>query len=205
MFACELRKDCGADAASRIELFERACGEKSPRACAQLGDMYEFQYGQGIERDSKRAVLYYEKGCQLGSSNACYALGVMLRSGTGTGRDTARAAQLFERACNDNLGAGCAALAQLHEAKELANADPARAQELRDQAFRMDEDSCHNGDPGNGNYAACCRAGKSYEQGQGVPADRKKAVERYQAGCAERMETCCDALRNLAEPVPAFK
>ena len=69
-----------------------------------MPDMYEFQYGQGIARDSERAVSYYEKGCKLGDTVSCYAVAVMLRAGTGIERNIERAAKLFEFSCKNDWG-----------------------------------------------------------------------------------------------------
>ncbi|GAA7655664.1 hypothetical protein HpMMM60_06880 [Helicobacter pylori] len=40
--------------------------------CGALGMLYE--YGQGVEKDSKKAAQFYSKACKLGLQKACEIL-----------------------------------------------------------------------------------------------------------------------------------
>ncbi|MCH4598203.1 sel1 repeat family protein [Helicobacter pylori] len=49
--------------------FEKACDLNNSGGCGALGMLYE--YGQGVEKDSKKAAQFYSKACKLGLQEAC--------------------------------------------------------------------------------------------------------------------------------------
>ncbi len=53
--------------------FERACELNSGGGCVALGDLY--YDGEGVEKNSKKAVYFYYKACELNNGGGCGALG----------------------------------------------------------------------------------------------------------------------------------
>lgn len=51
------------------ELFKKTCNDNDALACSALGAMYE--YGQGVARNSNKAVELYKKACDMGSKEDC--------------------------------------------------------------------------------------------------------------------------------------
>jgi hypothetical protein len=144
--------------------------------CDKVGDADAcFQAGAAYTDLQKhdRAAAASERGCQLGSAQACTNFAVMKTFGRGTPEDRGLAFQLNDRACRlgewvacNNAGAG-----YLLGRTPSGQRDSKRARELFAAA-------CESGEKGGcGNYAV------TLEIGAGGPADHREAVKLYAASC----------------------
>ncbi len=88
--------------------FEKACDLKYGRGCNGLGVLYE--YGQGVEKNSKKATQFYSKACELKDGKGCSNLGVFYHYGEGVEKDFKKAVALYKKACDLKEGDGCGAL-----------------------------------------------------------------------------------------------
>jgi TPR repeat protein len=126
------------DEAEAAPFLERACDGNVPRACADLGWIY--QAGEKTPHDYPKAVGLYQKACKAGNVYGCQQLGVMTRNGQGVAKNPAGAADLFRVACNANsidAPAGCGFLSELYDQGLGVPKDSARASTLRAQACRL--------------------------------------------------------------------
>jgi len=83
------------------EKFAAACDANNGLACAKLGALY--QLGKDILPDTKKALKLYEKGCELGSKEACSGAG-----GIYVSSDKEKARALLNKGCELGDGFSCA-------------------------------------------------------------------------------------------------
>lgn len=83
------------------EKFAAACDANNGLACAKLGALY--QLGKDILPDTKKALALYEKGCELGSKEACSGAG-----GIYVSSDKEKARTLLNKGCELGDGFSCA-------------------------------------------------------------------------------------------------
>ena len=83
------------------EKFAVACDTNNGLACAKLGALY--QLGKDILPDTKKALELYEKGCELGSKEACSGAG-----GIYVSSDKEKARTLLNKGCELGDGFSCA-------------------------------------------------------------------------------------------------
>ena len=62
--------------------------------CTILGRIYA--EGLGVSRDEALAAEWFERGAELGETEAAFAYGLMLAEGTGVAKDKVKAGQMFE-------------------------------------------------------------------------------------------------------------
>ena len=74
-----------------------ACKSGSGAACSGVGDLH--MWGRGVTKDVVRAMVFYDKGCQLGCAPCCDRL---------TRSPPAGAAALLKKACAAGDKAACA-------------------------------------------------------------------------------------------------
>lgn len=77
-------------------IFEELATHNHAGALYSLGLMY--QRGRGVEKDSSKAIHYYELSARAGSANALNNMGVMYQRGDGIPVDYVKARELFARA-----------------------------------------------------------------------------------------------------------
>ena len=71
----------------------------------KLGVMYEF--GEGVEKDYKKAFELYEKAANQGHSIAQNNLGLFYYHGRGVNKDKKKAIKLLSDSCNGGFQNGC--------------------------------------------------------------------------------------------------
>jgi len=87
-----------------------AAKSAQPAECASgdaCMDAARLAHRAGRRREAART---FERGCELGSSASCYALGRAYRDGDGVAVDEDRAEELFRDACAAGSAAACDAL-----------------------------------------------------------------------------------------------
>lgn len=87
--------------ANLIRLAEQGISE----AQYNLGQMY--RRGEGVAKNDKQAVYWYQKAAEQGMAAAQNKLGAMYFKGEGVQRDLSKAKQYFQLACNGGDQNGC--------------------------------------------------------------------------------------------------
>jgi len=226
--ACTSASDCfskGYDAHGRkaydlaLRLYHEACRLGAAAGCFNLGLMYE--RGDGVAKDTARAISLYRQTCDGGVAGGCSNLGIMYERGNGVAKDAARAVSLFRQACDGGDAPGCTNLGAMYQNGEGVAQDLARAESL----FRLGCDGgvargCKNlgimyerGDGvakdaaravslyrqacDGGDAPGCTNLGIMYERGDGVAKDTARAVSLYRQGCDGGNDLGCEYARNL--------
>ena len=160
-----------------------SCGGGNWADCFELGKSY--RDGDGVTRDSARAVEFLGRACNGGHAEACNHLGVSYAEGDGVKVDPAQAAELFERACEGGYARGCANLGASYLFGEGVGEDLSRAAEL----YRRACDA--------GSAEGCGALGLMYSTGLGVSQDQSLGVEFFQRGCEGGAAFACDGLGDM--------
>ncbi|NPA11068.1 MAG: sel1 repeat family protein [Epsilonproteobacteria bacterium] len=58
-----------------LKHFKQRCKNNDAYACGMSG--YFFHKGFGVQKDAKKAMHFYQKGCKLGDKDSCTLLGMM--------------------------------------------------------------------------------------------------------------------------------
>jgi TPR repeat protein len=88
--------------------FQKGCDLRNAVSCNQLALMNV--RGEGVPKDTVKAVSLFQKSCDLGDAFGCGNLANHLASGDGVARDPARAAALRRSACDKGDRQACRAL-----------------------------------------------------------------------------------------------
>ncbi len=87
---------------SNIELAESACNLDSPEGCNLLGKLHNSKRS-GLNA----AITAWDKGCSLGSQNACTHVGILLEERKHPQHKELKAADMFRKACENGDPEGC--------------------------------------------------------------------------------------------------
>ncbi len=153
------------DPLKALELNERACGFGHGNSCMQVGLAYF--WGQGVTKDSARALQFFETGCEAGSDYACFNAGVSLVDQN----QAEKGARYHARACDLDNPMSCTNLGLLHENGRGVAHDQAKANQLYDK-----------GCEGN-NYVGCANLGRNYLKGRGLPVDADRGIALLNRAC----------------------
>jgi hypothetical protein len=78
--------------------FKQRCDNKNDAyACGMVA--YFYNKGFGTQKNIKKALKYYEKGCSLNDTDSCTILGYYYYKGEIVKKDPAKAKQLLNKAC----------------------------------------------------------------------------------------------------------
>jgi TPR repeat protein/tRNA A-37 threonylcarbamoyl transferase component Bud32 len=150
-------------------LLDQACTGGSTEACRNLGNQYAT--GNGVAKDTSRAVALFSKACDAGNATGCASLGVFYESGTGVTKDESRSAVLFSKSCDGGNAVGCYFLGHKYENGLGVVKDVIRAAAL----FTKSCDA--------GFISACSSLGGMYAQGIGVAHDNSRAAALFTKAC----------------------
>ncbi len=104
------------DTTAATTLLKKACGQEQAAACHDLGLIA----ADAAPPDNVTAARLYERGCELGSGEACISLGGMALKGLSPiSQDHSLAHKLFSVACDRGVAAGCFNVALMYE-RDLA-------------------------------------------------------------------------------------
>jgi TPR repeat protein len=182
-----------AETELRDRLFaEHRCLMGESAECRRAAVIFEGGQG-GTKHDEARAAQQYGRGCDLGDSVACNALGVALDYAEGVGRDPEHAALAFDRACKLGDSLGCANLGYMFENGEGIARDRARARAL----YR---DACISGQ-----VYACLHVEMLAAQDAGAPHDRDRAFAFWRRACEARDARACAFVAVMYEDGPDGK
>ncbi|HVV69715.1 MAG TPA: tetratricopeptide repeat protein [Gammaproteobacteria bacterium] len=133
----------------------------------ELGVRYE--KGDGVEKDLKKAFMFYELAAQQNNAEGEYSLGVCYEQSKGVRKDLFIAKMLYEMAADkDHTEAQCKLGDWYNEGLGIGNKNPEKAVSL----YRLAANK--------GLAEAQCKLGACYEKGDGVEEDQKQAIRLYQ-------------------------
>ena len=157
--------------------------EGAPEDLDKLGVQYLF--GNGVKKDPKQAVIYFNSAAKQGLASAQSHLGSCYYNGTGVSQNYKQAFEWFKKAANkgdvtaqDNLGS-CYLLG--HGTDQDHSAAVEWYQKAADK----------------GNASAQAHLGSCYLYGQGVSADKEKAIYWYEKAAEQGNNTAKKNLEKL--------
>jgi len=89
----------------KVRTYQKECDAGNMSGCYNLVRNYEA--GEGVTKDLKRASELYKKACDGGMMEGCNALGRNYDKGRGVTKDQKRAIELYEKSCDGGNKAGC--------------------------------------------------------------------------------------------------
>ncbi len=135
-------------------------------AWVRLGEAYE--NGNGTQQNYQKARECYQKAADAGDAEGEFNLGIMEYLGHGTPQNNLNALVHIQTAADAGLAAAQAQLGYMYQSGQgMAEADPVQAVSWFEKAAEQN------------NITAIRNLASMYERGEGVPADKKKAVELY--------------------------
>lgn len=172
------------DSARAAELYEFGCTGKIGEACNALGDLLK----DAETPDAKRALVFFEKGCELKATRGCVNAGGLHYFGNGTARDQAKAGRYYRLACDADVGLGCAGLATMVLLGEGGLvADPLSAMDLYEKGCRLDT------------YYGCYTYGLALSNGSLGAPDVEHAEPALRSACDAGNAEACAALDSLLD------
>jgi len=159
-----------------IKLYELLCKYNYSRACVSLGAIYE----EKLYRSNK-AVIFYNKACNLGNKDGCYNLGLKYFKY----KDYFNALKYFSKACLYLDGESCFNVGVIY----FAGAN-------NKKAFKFFKNSCELG------YAEGCDIeGFLYEFGKGTDLNLDKALFLYEKSCEMNCSKGCKDFKRLRSKI----
>lgn len=101
----ELARTGTGTAAIELDYSVKGCEGRRPLACIAAGK--QLADGRGIDKDPIKALLMYEKGCDLGDVDGCTGAGDLLSDPKGRPDAKTRALTAYISACVGHSGYGC--------------------------------------------------------------------------------------------------
>ena len=146
-------------------MLREAADQGHMEAQFHCGVMYEF--GDGVAKDDRLALMYYEKAARQGHCVSQFSTGVVYREGIGCRQSYERAAHWYEKAAQQDHAAAINSLGRLHHNGQHFPRNYERAVELYRKSAAL-------GIPAATNNLAVC-----HEDGHGVPQNYQEALRLY--------------------------
>ena len=158
-------------------VWTKECNQGKASSCFSLG--WEYELGEKVGQDYKKAASLYKKACDGGDMGACNNLGLRYLNGQGVTKDKKKAAVLYQKSCDGGNMYGCNSLGWAYVNGQGVIQDKKRGAALYKKACT------------SGNISGCNSLGWAYANGQGLTKDYQKAVSAYQKSCdGKNMEAC---------------
>ena len=186
------RREAGAGQdADRLEargrsLHTKGCASGDAAACYGLGRLVSRDDSAGAEPHFRAALDLWRRRCDQGDLPACHRLGAAYAEETSPRFDPTRARPLLESTCANSVAESCAELGRLLVASTSA--------EDRSRGVALLEQDCRQGVEAQ---QPCREAAFRYVEGDGVPADKRRAAAILQNGCDLDDEWCCFKLGTM--------
>ncbi len=169
----------------------KAAEQGDAAAQSNLGEMY--YKGEGVPKDSVKAVEWYRKAANQGDARGQSSLGMMYAKGEGVPKDSVEALKWLRKGVEKGDARGQSNLGAMYDNGEGVPKDSAKAVEWYRKAAEQ------------GYAAAQSNLGAKYENGEGVPKDFVKAVEWYRKAAEQGFaiaQTNLGGMYNRGEGVP---
>jgi serine/threonine protein kinase/TPR repeat protein len=198
-----------------LTYFLRGCPSSGPaEAAGCLNASVAYDKGLGAPKDPSQAFGYAKLACDAGAPRGCSRMSLAKITGEGTTKDVPGGIGELDASCGRGEPSACSTLVTLFlrgQGTDVA-ADPARARAVADKGCKAhDAQSCKSQsqlatvDNGEANIALnngqletgcnagvlanCSALGDRVYSGQGVPADRVKAVALWDKACKGGVQT----------------
>lgn len=158
-----------------IALSTKACEERDPQACTDLGFLYAS--GTGVTRDDAASMPWFRRACELGDPQGCYNVGLMLQQGRGVEQSTAAALAAYQEACDGGSAQACTNAGWLYERGDTVIAKDEQ------RAFDMFQRGCEGTSCTPSNANGCVNWGRAYRDGIGANRDPVKAAQIFEEVC----------------------
>lgn len=184
-----------------IKLLEDICNDSeninSALGCGILGEFY-FN-GDGVQRDTVKAIEYFKLSCDKKSKDACFNLGVFYAKGDVVAKDTIKAAKYFDLGCNYTHYGSCVNLGLLYGKGDGVKKDMQKALGYFELGCDNGVDwGCHNLGAYYGNSVdSLIRAGSR----ELARLNFKKATKYYKEGCDLGLKKSCDMFNVFKRPI----
>ncbi|HEU5059331.1 MAG TPA: tetratricopeptide repeat protein, partial [Kofleriaceae bacterium] len=195
------------DAQRASAVYQLACAGGEGVACSNLGLFY--RDGEGVERSARRAATLFTRSCQLGHGTGCLHLAAVLE--TGETRDATSALFFRLKACLAGHKATCAALRRPPRSqrggaggreKRAAEAcqrgdgkacvalghlvlERGKGRRAERRAFAIYRKACDMSQA-----FGCLALARMFQEGRGVPPDRRRADHLRGRACSMDPLTC---------------
>jgi TPR repeat protein len=147
------------------QMYEKAAEEGNIEAMEAIGTMYS--KGQGVEKNTTKALSYLLKAAELGSAKAHNALAYLYLAGDGVPKDTQEAVQHFQIAANKGDVESQSSLSTLYFSGKVVPKDPKHALEYLLRAVAA------------GHPPAIYQLGKMFMDGSGVMQSCENALNLF--------------------------
>ncbi|MBW2461587.1 MAG: sel1 repeat family protein [Deltaproteobacteria bacterium] len=192
-----------------LEAGRSGCAAGDADSCTAAGALT--YRGRGVERDRGAALVFYQRGCELGSDRGCRRVADHYVGSN----DRASLVGLYRQMCDDDRARGCTLLGDLH-ARGGSAAERLEIGPLYERGCAGgDVDGCthlgralargaHGVPPDAGrarelleqscrvdDHHACAELGRVEQLGIGGPADAERAQSLYRRACDHRNGIAC--------------
>lgn len=161
------------------------CDKGEMDACGRLG--FNFEYGNGTEKNLSKALEYYKQACSSSVAQSCERLGGHFYKKTY--RDIkksdsyhSKARELFNVECSAKKTSSCKSLSRLMDRGFGGPVD-------KTGAFDVAQLACNFGEPKD-----CSLLAGKYAKGKGVKQDILKAAEIFHTACLDGAYAACSQL-----------
>lgn len=161
----EYRIGTSLNGAEKVKWLERAATHGHADAQAELG--YCYYSGDGVVKDSKKALEWFQKAADNGSVYGQFRMGWAYSQGEGVDKDLKLAVSWYRKAADNGDTAAMNNLAVCYARGEGVQQNLNEAFKLYDKASAK------------GNLLATINLAMMYEQGKGTVQDKKKAFELF--------------------------
>ncbi|WP_394834995.1 sel1 repeat family protein [Pendulispora rubella] len=171
-----------------MKLLALACERESADACQELGARY--WEGNGVAKDSAKAVGFFRAACEFGMGITCIKLGERYADGSdGFVQDDVTAMDLYTLACEKGVAAACKIRRKVWP-EDVPRAEQQRRDIARAaQAAAKQKDACERRD-----MTACGTLGEQMILGDLIPMDKSGGERLLQRSCDGGNTLACAAL-----------
>lgn len=121
------------DPEKAMNLFHRACNQKSSGACNNAGLVYQSGIkGSSIQKDMPKAIEMFQQSCNYGHPNGCFNLSVIYLTGKdGVPKDLKKALHLSLKSCGLMHPWACANLSRMYSIGDGVDKDQKEAEKYK--------------------------------------------------------------------------
>ena len=145
----------------------------------------KYQTGDGVKKDLKKAILWFEKAASRNYDNALVSLGDLYYKGEGVKQDYKKAFELYSRALRREIPSAQYRLGLCkYYGRGTKQIKKAAVEWFQKAALQVDPEASY-------------MLGVCYEKGEGVKKDLKKAKEHYKQAAEADIKEAKAALKRL--------
>jgi TPR repeat protein len=170
---------------SKKATFESDCKKGKPKACTDLGRLYDTRYSYAtsvLKKDMNKAKELYIKSCNMDEGMACYYLATMYDFSEGVQENKSKALKYYKKGCKLNENDSCLRLGKKYHSGEGVKLNFKNAAHYYAEA-------CNRKKP-----VACYYLGQMYIDGRGVKKDKARGEKILCIACSKGIMSACSDL-----------